>query len=84
MCPKAIVLSTTLSEFRQCTLGLYHQSHNPTSQIKTYLMLKCDIEIILKSFTELLTVFLIFPHPRDSSSHLGIGLVHTSLKSFVE
>jgi len=47
-------------------------------------MLECDIEIILKSFTELLTVFLIFPHSGDSSSHLGIGLVHTGLKGFVE
>ena len=47
-------------------------------------MLERDIEIILKSFTELRTIFLIFPHPRDSSSHLGIRLIHTGLQGFVE
>jgi hypothetical protein len=47
-------------------------------------MFECDIEIILQSSTELLTVFLILPRSGDCSSHFGIGLIHTSLKGFVE
>jgi hypothetical protein len=50
----------------------------------TDLVLEGDIEVILDPLAELLAVFLVFPHSGDSSRHLGVGLVHSRLESFVE
>lgn len=80
---QAIILSTSFPELGQRTLRLQLAIiYNRTEG--TYLMFKSDIKIILQSLTELLTIFLVFPHPSYSSRDLGVRLIHTSLQSFVE